>query len=233
MAGREGEITVLKLPPYLSIKVLASSPTGFYQPTCPVWATTRALWCLEGHTTRISATPLIVITNNIHKIRMACQLAANIECSNKGGSINWNSMREMWREVGPSDFFPWSLHNHLTDQQTHITGRWLLFITGHIKDKATLWYLSHVHLRYTSWKRWKLYTQFLLSMSWMFEFPFHPSQCAAIKAVVMLGTQISWSVYLCVHTSFRHLYSTAVLQWYSNTTLHTQHTLHNVCIIHT
>lgn len=61
--------------------------------------------------------PLLVITINIHTIRMACQLAANIERSNKGGSIKWNSMREMWRGVGPWDFFPWSLHNHLTDQQ--------------------------------------------------------------------------------------------------------------------
>jgi hypothetical protein len=43
MAGREGGITVTKVPPYLSIKVPASSPTGFYQPMCPVWATTMAL----------------------------------------------------------------------------------------------------------------------------------------------------------------------------------------------
>lgn len=113
MAGREEAITVLKLPPYLSTKVLASSPTGFYQPTCPVWANIMALWCLGGHTTHLSAMPLMVITINIHKIRMACQLAANIESRNKGRSIKWNSMREMWREVGPWDFFPWSLHNHL------------------------------------------------------------------------------------------------------------------------
>ena len=119
VAGREGGIRVLKLTPYLSIKVLASSPKGFYQPMCPVWVTTTALWCLGGHTTRLSAMPLMVITIKIHKIRMACQLAANIESSNKGGSIKWNSMREMWREVGPWNFFPWSLHNHLTDQQTN------------------------------------------------------------------------------------------------------------------
>jgi hypothetical protein len=100
MAGREGRITVLNSPPYLSIKVLASSPTGFYQPTCPVSATTTALWCLGGHTTPLSAMPLMVITINIHTIRIACQLAANVESSNKGGSIKWNSMRKMWREGG-------------------------------------------------------------------------------------------------------------------------------------
>jgi len=43
MAGREWGMTVLKLPRCLSVKVLASSPTGFYQATCPVWATTAAL----------------------------------------------------------------------------------------------------------------------------------------------------------------------------------------------
>jgi len=44
MAGREGGITVLQLPRYLLVKVLASSPTGYYQPMCPVRATTAVLW---------------------------------------------------------------------------------------------------------------------------------------------------------------------------------------------
>jgi hypothetical protein len=146
-AGREGRITVLKLPPYLSIKVLASSPTGFYQITCPVWATTKALWWLGGHTTPLSAMPLMVITINIHTITMACQLAANMESSNKGGSINSSSMRKMWREVSPWDFFPWSMLKHLTDQQTK-SHNWQMTIVNNWehKDKATLWYLSHVHL---------------------------------------------------------------------------------------
>jgi len=116
MAGREGGITVLQLPRYLLVKVLASSRTGFYQPMCPVWATTVVLWCLGFQTTPLSAMPLTVITINIHTIRMACQLAANIERSNKGESIKWNSMREMWREIVPRDLFPWSQHNHLKDQ---------------------------------------------------------------------------------------------------------------------
>jgi hypothetical protein len=77
-----GRITILKLPPSLSIKVLASSPTGFYQPTCLVSATTMALWCLGGHITLPSPMPLMVFTINIHTIRTVCQLAANIESSN-------------------------------------------------------------------------------------------------------------------------------------------------------
>jgi hypothetical protein len=144
MAGRKEGITVLKLPPCLSIKVLASNHTGFYQPMCPVWATTMALWCLGGHTTHLSAMPLMVITINIHTIRMACQLTANIESSNKGGIIKWNSMRETWREIGPWDFFPWSLQNHLTDQQTN-SHNWHMTIVynwAHKRQGYTVVFLS-------------------------------------------------------------------------------------------
>ena len=195
-------------------KVLASSPTSFYQPMCPVWATTTALWCLGGHTTRLSATPLMVITINIHKIRMAHQLAANIESSNKRGSINLKSMREMWGEVGPWDFFPWSLYNHLTDQQTN-SHNWQMTIVNNWAHKRQGY--TVVSLSCTFVIHWLKTVKILHTVAIVHvpicDFPFHLIQCAASMAAVMLGTKISWSVYLWVHTYFRHYYSTAVLHW--------------------